>query len=134
MEPTIKKQRVIAYVDGFNLYFGMKERGRKDTLWLNIKLLVQSFLRPDQELICTNYFTSRVKNDPPKGMRQNTYIKAIETLDDCRIHYGRYHFYIEKCRKCGHSYPYANEKMTDVNIAVEMLGDAYWTNTIWLFS
>jgi uncharacterized LabA/DUF88 family protein len=125
MEPTQRKQRVIAYIDGFNLYFGMCEGGRKDTLWLNIQLLAQNLLKPDQALIGTKYFTSRVKDDPPKVKRQNTYIEAIETLEDCRIYYGSYQTHIEECRKCGHSYLYASEKMTDVNIAVEMLGDAY---------
>jgi len=125
MEPTNKKQRIIAYIDGFNLYYGMKEAGRKDTLWLNIQLLAQNLLKPDQELVFTKYFTSRVKNDPPKERRQNTYIEAIETLADCQIYYGRHQFHVEKCRKCAHSYLYASEKMTDVNIAVEMLGDAY---------
>lgn len=125
MESTNKKQRVIAYIDGFNLYYGMKEGGRKDTLWLNIQSLAQNFLRPSQELVFTKYFTSRVKNDPSKEKRQRTYIEAIGTLDACQIYYGRHHFNIEKCRKCGHSYLYASEKMTDVNIAVEMLADAY---------
>ncbi|HEV2483707.1 MAG TPA: NYN domain-containing protein [Puia sp.] len=125
MEPIAIKQRVITYIDGFNLYFGMCEGGRKDTLWLNIQLLAQSLLKPDQELVFTKYFTSRVKNDPPKVKRQNTYIEAIETLDDCHVYYGSYLSYVEECRKCGHSYLYASEKMTDVNIAVEMLGDAY---------
>ena len=125
MESVTRKQRVIAYIDGFNLYFGMSDGGRKDTLWLNIQLLAKNLLKPDQELVFTKYFTSRVKNDPPKVKRQNTYIEAIETLENCHIFYGNYQSYIEECRKCGHSYLYATEKMTDVNIAVEMLGDAY---------
>ncbi len=125
MEPTHKKQRVIAYIDGFNLYYGMKQGGRKDTLWLNIQVLTLSLLKPNQELVGIKYFTSRVKNDLPKEIRQSTYIEAIETLDDCHVYYGRFQSHIEECRMCGHSYPYASEKMTDVNIAVEMLGDAY---------
>ena len=44
---------------------------------------------------------------------------------DCNIYYGHYQSQVEQCRICGHSYPYANEKMTDVNIAVEILTDAY---------
>ena len=125
MGPVNKKQRVIAYVDGFNLYYGMKAGGRKDTLWLNIQQLALILLKRDQELITIKYFTSRVKNDLPKEIRQSTYIEAIETLDNCHVYYGRYQSHIEECKMCGHSYPYAVEKMTDVNIAVEMLADAY---------
>ena len=120
-----KKERVIAYVDGFNLYFGMKAGGWNDTLWLNIQKLAHDLLKPHQVLLHTKYFTSRVRNNPSKEKRQKTYIEAIETLLDCNIYYGHYQSQVEQCRICGHSYPYANEKMTDVNIAVEILTDAY---------
>lgn len=118
-------ERVIAYIDGFNLYFGMKERSN-ETLWLNIQHLASSLLKPTQVLMHTKYFTSRIRNNPPKELRQKTYIEAIETLSDCDIIYGHYQSQIEQCRKCGHSYPYANEKMTDVNIAVALLEDAFY--------
>lgn len=124
MNSGFRKERVIAYVDGFNLYFGMKEDGN-EFLWLNIQQLASSLLKQGQELIFTKYFTSRVRNNPDKEKRQKTYIEAVETLSLCKIHYGHYQFQIEECRKCGHTYPYSNEKMTDVNIAVEILSDAY---------
>ncbi len=104
------KERVLAYVDGFNLYFGMKEGNHNDTLWLNIQQLAASLLKPNQELTFTKYFTSRVRNNPPKEKRQKTYIEAVETLQHCRIYYGHYQSQIEECRVCGHTYPYANEK------------------------
>lgn len=116
-------ERIIAYIDGFNLYFGMKENGNS-TLWLNPKQLVESLLRPGQQLMQTKYFTSRVRNNPDKEKRQKTYIEALETLSDFKITYGHYQSHIETCRRCGHSYFYANEKMTDVNIAVAMMEDA----------
>lgn len=125
MESINRKERVIVYVDGFNLYFGMKNSGRNDVLWLNIQALAKNLLKPAQELVFVKYFTSRVRNNPPKEKRQKTYIEAIETLSDCRIYYGNYQAHVETCRACGHTYPYSNEKMTDVNIAVEILTDAY---------
>ena len=125
MNLSSKKERVIAYVDGFNLYFGMKAGGWNDTLWLNIQKLAHELLKPHQVLLHTKYFTSRVRNNPNKEKRQKTYIEAIETLLDCNIYYGHYQSQVEQCRICGHSYPYANEKMTDVNNAVEILTDAY---------
>ena len=53
--------RVIVYVDGFNLYFGLKAKGWKNFYWLNIQALARSILKPDQVLMTTKYFTSRVK-------------------------------------------------------------------------
>ena len=51
--------RVIAYIDGFNLYFGLKaDHGRK-YLWLDLQALVESLLLPDQELQGVRYFTAR---------------------------------------------------------------------------
>lgn len=117
-------EKVIAYIDGFNLYFGMKQNGNK-TLWLNPQKLVATLLKPNQILIETKYFTSRVRNNPDKELRQKTYIEVLETLKDFKIIYGHYQSHIETCRKCGHSYPYSNEKMTDVNIAVSMMEDAH---------
>ncbi len=125
MEISNKKlERVIAYVDGFNLYFGMKASGN-DTLWLNVQNLSMSLLKPEQSLIYTNYFTSRVRNNPPKERRQNVYIEALETLANFRIIYGNYQAHNEQCRRCGHNYIYSNEKMTDVNIAVALMEDAF---------
>lgn len=68
MVTTNKTQRVIAYVDGFNLYFGMKQTGNNKR-WLNIQRLVESLLKPGQQLIQTKYFTSRIRNSPDKKKR-----------------------------------------------------------------
>jgi len=37
-------QRVIAYVDGYNLYHGLREKGWKWFYWLNIQAMVQNLL------------------------------------------------------------------------------------------
>lgn len=58
-----KIERIIGYIDGFNLYFGMKTNGN-NTLWLNSQALIYSLLKPNQELVHINYFTSRVRNNP----------------------------------------------------------------------
>lgn len=67
-----KKERVIAYIDGFNLYFGIKEAGFDNCKWLDIKKLVQGLLKPNQVLVDVKYFTSRVSNAPEKQKRQAT--------------------------------------------------------------
>lgn len=118
-------ERVQFYIDGFNLYFGIKESGWDDALWLNLKTLCESLLKEEQVSINIKYFTSRVRNNPPKEKRQNTYLDALSSLSNLHIIYGHYQSRIENCRKCGHSYPYGSEKMTDVNIAVELMTDAF---------
>jgi len=119
--------RVIAYVDGFNLYFGLRESGYKKYYWLNIRLLAQKLLMFNQELTFTKYFTARITDDPEKEKRQSTYIEALETLrgfNDFEIYYGHYRRDPYECPHCKCVYQVPHEKMTDVSIATEMLLDA----------
>lgn len=126
-EKEQKKERVIAYIDGFNLYFGMREAGFDNCRWLNIKLLVQKLLKPHQELIGVKYFTSRVSNNPDKQKRQSTYIDALESTG-AKVIYGNYQDGSEECLRCGHIWRTAKEKMTDVNIATAIMVDAFQDN------
>jgi hypothetical protein len=109
-----KIERVIAYVDGFNLYFGMKDAGFDFCKWLDIEKLTMDLLKPNQELRDIKYFTSRVGNNPEKQKRQTSYIEALETKS-IKVYYG--HFQSDKiaCRRCGNVWPTFNEKMTDIN-------------------
>jgi len=126
-EKEQKKERVIAYIDGFNLYFGMREAGFDNCRWLNIKLLVQKLLKPHQELMGVKYFTSRVSNNPDKQKRQSTYIDALESTG-AKVIYGNYQDGSEECLRCGHIWRTAKEKMTDVNIATAIMVDAFQDN------
>ena len=121
-------ERVIAYVDGFNLYFGLKSKGWSRYYWLNIQLLAQNLLKPNQSLLLTKYFTARISSPPDKQRRQSTYIEALETLSDFRIFRGKYQLNPRQCPHCGFQDKVPDEKMTDVNIAVEILKDAYQDN------
>lgn len=118
-------ERVIIYIDGFNLYFGLKSKGWQRYYWLNLQKLAQNLLTENQHLITTKYFTSRISKPPEKSRRQATYIEVLETLDNFQIFYGHYLINTIECNKCGNIIPKPNEKMTDVNIAVEMLTDAF---------
>jgi len=121
-------ERVIAYVDGFNLYFGLRSKGWKRYYWLDIRLLAQNLMKPNQRLIATKYFTARIAGPPDKAERQSTYIEALETLTDFHVFYGKYQLNPRQCSRCGFQDEVPNEKMTDVNIAVEILKDAYQDN------
>lgn len=118
-------QRVIVYVDGFNLYFGLCERGWRKYLWLNIQNLSLLLLHENQHLEHVKYFTSRVRNNPEKVRRQSLFLDALATLDQFTIYYGKYLIDKKTCLYCGKTSLVPSEKMTDVNIAVELLGDAY---------
>lgn len=124
---VMDKERVLVYVDGFNLYFGMFEAGYSRYKWLNLKSLVRDLLKPNQQLGTIKYFTSRVSNNPDKQKRQTLYIEALETTD-IHVFYGTYQKNTIECHRCGHIWPSFSEKMTDVNIATEMLIDAFYNH------
>lgn len=117
-------ERVLVYIDGFNLYFGMMEAGYQNCRWLNVKKLAENILKPGQQIVKVKYFTSRVSNDPPKQKRQLTYIEALET-QGVEVIYGHYQNNIADCKRCGHTWDNSKEKMTDVNIATHMIIDAF---------
>jgi uncharacterized LabA/DUF88 family protein len=121
---SLKTERVVVYVDGFNMYFGMMEAGFGYCRWLNIKALAENLLQPHQQLTEVKYFTARVANNPDKQKRQNTYLEALYETG-VKIFYGQYQMNTQDCHRCGHIWLDANEKMTDVNIATQLLVDAY---------
>lgn len=116
---------MVAYVDGFNLYFGLKsDQGRK-YLWLDLQALVESLLLPDQELREVRYFTARLRDDPVGAQRQATYLDALAThCRKVRRVEGRYQARARSCRFCGSRWIGYEEKETDVNIAVALIEDA----------
>lgn len=118
-------QRVITYIDGFNLYFGLKEKFDRKYLWLDLEKLSKAFLKPDQELIAVKYFTSHIHGNPTKIKRQDTYLEALGILALCKIFYGRFLVNDHICPACGNVEHIPSEKMTDVNIATQLLVDAF---------
>jgi len=119
------KERIFAYIDGFNLYFGLKSKSWKRYYWLDLQKTVQNLLKPNQVLDYTKYFTARITGPPDKQKRQTTYIEALETLPNFQIFYGKCQHIPRTCRQCDFHEDVPIEKMTDVNIAVELLSDAF---------
>jgi len=118
-------QNVIVYINGFNLYFGLIEKGWRNYLWLDLIKFLKSLLIANQKLIHTKYFTSRISKPVSKNRRQSIFIDALSTLSDFSIYYGRYQAQIRTCENCGFTSFISNEKKTDVNIATEMMVDAF---------
>jgi len=118
-------ERVCVYVDGFNLYFGINDRGWRRYLWLDIGALAHRLLLQYQALVSTKYFTARIRGDPSKVQRQSTYFQALYALGNVQIYYGRYQEKSKECFSCKSSWVEYEEKMSDVRMASEMLRDAF---------
>jgi uncharacterized LabA/DUF88 family protein len=124
----VKTENVIVYIDGYNLYYGLREKGWKWAYWLNLEKLACELLKPWQKLVAVKYFTSVVTQPPDRHRRQSIFLEALQTLPKVQIFYGHFVSDTVECRRCGHSYQTHHEKMTDVNIAVELLTDCFENN------
>ena len=96
--------RTIVYIDGFNLYYRLKEadhRGnevchtgeRRHYKWLDLGKLIECILKNPYEVVKIKYFTSLVKymdDDPSKPVRQQTYMRAIRTIGNLEIVRGNF--------------------------------------------
>ena len=125
---SAKKNRVISYIDGFNLYYGLKSKGWKKYYWLDVVSLSKSLLKPQQVLKHCHYFTARVRdsnNNSQSAKRQSIWLDALDTLKNQTSHFGHYLKKSQECKKCGSVWAVHEEKMTDVNIATQLLIDAY---------
>ena len=106
-------QRVSVYVDGFNLYYGLKSKGRRRYYWLDLRRLAENLLQSGQRLMVVRYFTARVlqlADDPEQPERQKSYLEALETLPDLHIHYWYFLPKSVTCQQCGTSRETYEEK------------------------
>ena len=101
MRGQASNERVIVYIDGFNLYYGLKAKGWRRYYWLDVRALAENLLRPGQLLVMVRYFTARIS---PSGgtsrfKRQGIFLEALETRANLHLHYGHY---LAKSRRCSH--------------------------------
>lgn len=118
-------ERVKVYVDGFNLYHGLREKYGRKYLWLDLEVLVKSLLKPNQVLVKVDYFTARVRKQPASEQRQATYLDAL--VSHCPLVHvveGRFQEKTRSCRSCKTSWVQYEEKETDVSIAAAIIEDA----------
>lgn len=81
------------------------------------------------ELIAVKYFAAITKNNPNTEARQKIYLKALEShCNKLDIIYGHFLKKLKQCRNCANKYMSYEEKETDVNIACQILNDAYLDN------
>ena len=129
-----KKRRVIAYIDGFNLFYSCL-KGTKNK-WLDLEKLVSSLMQPGDELVAIRYFTAKVssnENEPEKALKQQIYLEALGFNPKIKIKLGRFSIHTTKmpdAKAWGKGkikmieVIKTEEKGTDVNLAVQMVADA----------
>lgn len=117
--------RVIAYIDGMNLYHGLRDRFGRRHHWLDVEALARSVLLPRQRLERTYFYTARVRNQPESEQRQDAYLSVLAGRSALvHIVEGRFQERFGRCRSCGTVRVIYEEKETDVNIAAGLIRDA----------
>ncbi|WP_308389683.1 NYN domain-containing protein [Acidithiobacillus sp. AMEEHan] len=119
--------RVAAYIDGFNLYFGLKQARFKRYFWLDVAALARALLKPGQQLVATHYFSARICDNGRNAAdqkRQNDYLEAL-AVQGVQSQFGHYLEKKRECRACHATWLDYEEKMTDVNIAIQLMTDAF---------
>ena len=133
----LKSMKTIIYIDGFNLYYRLKDTPYK---WLDIQKLSEFYLNLKQhEITKIKYFTAQVKrklNDSSNVTRQNMYLRVLKTIPNLETIFGQFkkrqvrgvlvdsedrkqlNKNIVKIQKW-------EEKKSDVNIASHLVADAY---------
>ncbi|EOD69649.1 NYN domain-containing protein [Amycolatopsis vancoresmycina] len=112
----------MVFIDGFNLYYGLKQKYGRRYHWLDLEALATSLLKPWQTLTGVKYFTARVRNDAGSLQRQSTYLDALGAhCANLEIIDGRFQEKVRGCRQCGSTWTGYEEKETDVSIAIALL-------------
>jgi hypothetical protein len=118
------------YVDGFNFYYGAV-RGTPYK-WLNIAEMCRRLL-PNDQINSIKYFTALVHprpKDPDQRVRQETYIRALQTIPNLEVIYGTFLSHEVVMPQAGQPGKFARvikteEKGSDVNIATHLLMDGF---------
>lgn len=114
-----------AYIDGFNLYYGVKSKCGRKHLWLDVQSLVAGLLHPGQVLAHITYFTARFRDDENAVRLQTAYLDALQRhCPLVTIVEGHFQEKLRVCNCCGTGWTDYEEKETDVSIATALIEDA----------
>ena len=123
------------YVDGFNFYYGVTrfysgEKGLAGLGWCNFRSLIQRYF-PDTGTLRIKYFTAPVtptvelpNHRPGETRRYDLWIRALRTIEAVSVIQGKYKP-ADNGGRPDVPTKKREEKQTDVNLALEMVLDAF---------
>ena len=115
--------RIVALVDGFNLYHSLAENPAHHHLkWLNVDRLLRTYFPVGLEKVL--YFTSLTLWDADKVAGHKILIRALGSTG-VELVYGKFKDRDRTCPKCKQHYKSREENQTDVGIALALFRMAY---------
>jgi len=120
------KKRISIYIDGFNLYHSALQNVWTNCKWLDLNKLSGQFINPSLEnLNEVNYFSAVAHWIPHKAKKHKEYMNALRAMG-VNVILGQFKEKDRKCQAtCKKCYKSHEEKETDINIAVQLLSDAF---------
>ena len=116
--------RVIAFVDGFNLYHAIDDLKQNHLKWVNLWVLCANFApQPLLQLTKVHYFSAYATWKPSSYKRHREYVKALVAAGVVPV-MGKFKEKTRTCPDCHQTRIYHEEKETDVNIALALLTGA----------
>lgn len=111
------------YVDGFNLYHALDDLDRPHLKWVDLWHLSTVLVGKSQKLVRVVWCSAPPKN-PQRLVRHRLYRRALEGKG---VKYVEGHFVKDevRCPLCGQTHSKPLEKQGDINVAVELIADAY---------
>ena len=118
-------ERVISFVDGFNLYHAIHDLRQPHLKWVDLWALSEVFIKSRSQRLETVYYFSAFANWLPAQKKRHTaYVQALIANGVTPI-MAKFKKKDRKCPECGHRWVGHEEKETDVNIALALLNGAY---------
>lgn len=125
------RKRVICYVDGFNLYHAIDEMTAilgtpcNHLKWLDLWKLTEQFTDPKAHQIEAIHWFSAIKDgDTGRMGRHQMFCDAMQATG-VTIHMAHFKKKTVRCKKCRRIFTGFEEKESDVNLAVQLVADAY---------
>lgn len=120
--PVFRK-RARLYVDGFNLHHAILDLNRRELLWLDLASLGKALLPPGERLAGVTWVSAL---RPQRRDRMEALLAYEEALRarGVRCLMGHFVVHSDHCHACGHQWMEADEKQSDVNLALAVAADA----------
>ena len=128
VEENSPKKRIIAYIDGFNLYHAIHDLNKPELKWVNLWSLMDAFVqKSSEELVGVYYFTAHATWHSQRHRRHIQYINA-QNANGVTTVLGQFKRKDRRCKNCGASWIAHEEKESDVNLAISLVIDAHKNN------
>ena len=131
------QNRVIVFIDGFNLYHSIHElnfdaKTKRPTSpkhylkWLNISTLSQALIHPNQDILVGAYYFSAYAGWVPQDVqdRHRDYVAVLKSTDVIPV-MGTFKKKPRRCPSCKHEWDTHEEKESDFNLALYLVKLAY---------